>query len=181
MPIGIIPYIKILVLKLIFKGVNTMDIVELYVVIDDFCAKFMPKYVKLLKDKGLKTRNREGMLNISEILLIIILFTQSGYKYFKWFYINEVMVDFRSYFRELPSYNRFVELMPRSLFILFRFLCYLMFIARKNSIGIEYIDSTKIPVCHNKRINQNKVFSGIANIGKSTMGWFFGVRQEVAY
>ncbi|EFA43475.1 hypothetical protein HMPREF0645_2071 [Hallella bergensis DSM 17361] len=36
--------------------------------------------------------------------------------------------------------------------------------------GISFIDSTPIPVCHNKRIRRNKVFKGYALIGKSTMG-----------
>ena len=156
-----------------------MDIVELYVIIDDFCKKFMPKYLNLLKNKDLINRNRAGMLNISEIILIILLFPQSGYKYFKWFYINEVMTDYKDYFNQLPSYNRFVELMPRSLPILFRFLNYLMYHAQVNGFNIEYIDSTKIAVCHNKRTNSHKLFSGIAKIGKSTMGWFFGFKLHI--
>lgn len=56
-----------------------MDIVELYVIIDDFCKKFMPKYLNLLKNNDLVSRNRNGMLNTSEIILIILLFTQSGF------------------------------------------------------------------------------------------------------
>jgi hypothetical protein len=60
-----------------------MDIVELYVTIDDFCKKFMPRYMRLLKRNGLIKRNRSTMLNQSEIVLIILLFTQSGYKCFK--------------------------------------------------------------------------------------------------
>lgn len=42
--------------------------------------------------------------------------------------------------------------------------------------GISYIDSTKIAVCHNKRIYRHKVFDGIAQRGKSNMGWFFGFK-----
>lgn len=156
-----------------------MDIVELYVIIDDFCNKFTPKYLKLLKDKGSITRNRKSMLNNSEIILIILLFTQSGYKYFKWFYINELMTEYRVYFKKLPSYNRFVELTPRSLPILLRLLSYLMYHARKNGCNLEYIDSTRIPVCHNKRTNSHKLFSGIAKIGKSSMGWFFGFKLHI--
>jgi hypothetical protein len=153
-----------------------MDIVELYVIIDDFCNKFMPKYINLLKRKQLKRRNRSSMLTTSEMVLIILLFTQSGYKCFKWYYINEVMGQYRSYFSELPSYNRFIELMPGSMLILFRFLKYLMFRTRQQNNNIEYIDSTKIPVCHNKRTTSHKVFEGMANIGKSSMGWFFGFK-----
>ena len=152
-----------------------MDIVELYVIIDDFCKKFMPRYIKLLKLKGIKTRNRQHMLSMSEILTIIIMFTQSGYKCFKWFYINEINGEYKTYFQPLPSYNRFTELMPRSLPVLFRFLKYVIYHARLES-DLEYIDSTKIPVCNNKRMYSHKVFKGIANIGKSSMGWFFGFK-----
>ena len=140
---------------------------------------FMPKYINLLKHKGLATRSREGMLNISETILIILLFTQSGYKYFKWFYINELAIEYKDYFKQLPSYNRFVEIMPRSLPILLRLLNYLMYHARLSGFNIEYVDSTKIPVCHNKRTNSHKLFSGIAKIGKSTMGWFFGFKLHI--
>ena len=42
--------------------------------------------------------------------------------------------------------------------------------------GISFIDSTCIPVCHNKRIKRNKVFKGYAELGKSTMGWFYGFK-----
>lgn len=47
-----------------------MDIVELYVIMDDFCKKFTPRYIKLRKNKGLISKNRQGMLSMSEIVLI---------------------------------------------------------------------------------------------------------------
>ncbi len=156
-----------------------MDITELYIKIDDFCIRFMPKYKLLLKHKGLQTRTRPGLLNMSEIILIMLLFTQSGYKYFKWFYENELSIEHKELFKQLPSYNRFLELIPRSLPVLLRFLQHSMYLARKNSMNIEYIDSTKIPVCHNKRTNNHKMFEGAANIGKSSMGWFFGFKLHI--
>ena len=45
--------------------------------------------------------------------------------------------------------------------------------------GITYVDSTKISVCHNKRIRRNKVFNDVAGRGKSTMGWFFGLKLHL--
>jgi hypothetical protein len=36
-----------------------------------------------------------------------------------------------------------------------------------------------VRVCKNKRINRNKVFKGIANTGKSTMGWFYGFKLHI--
>jgi len=105
---------------------------------------------------------------------------RSTYQFcFKWHYLNEVQTEYRKYFAKLLSYNRFVELMPSSLPVLFRLLNYLVYQNCHYSAGVEYIDSTKLNVCHNKRINSNKVFSGVAEIGKSTMGWFFGFKLHI--
>ena len=45
--------------------------------------------------------------------------------------------------------------------------------------GINYVDSTYIPVCHSKRIYKHKVFKGLAALGKSSMGWFFGLKLHL--
>ena len=45
---------------------------------------------------------------------------------------------------------------------------------------ITFIDSTKIAICKNKRIKANKVFKGIAERGKSTMGWFYGFKLHIS-
>ena len=42
-------------------------------------------------------------------------------------------------------------------------------------MGISFVDSTMIPVCHNMRKKFNKVFDELAKNGKGTMGlcsWF---------
>lgn len=156
-----------------------MDIVELYVIIDDFCKHFMPKLNKLLKNKDSKIRIRSGILSMSEIVLILILFPHSEYKCFKWYYNHKICGEYKLYFRKLPSYNRFIELMPKGLLILSRLLNYLMYTFKKQSMGINYIDSTRIPVCHNKRTKSHKVFESIAEIGKSTMGWFLGFKLHM--
>lgn len=43
----------------------------------------------------------------------------------------------------------------------------------------NYIDSTKLVVCHNRRIRRNKVFKGLATRGKSSMGWFYGFKLHL--
>jgi hypothetical protein len=42
-----------------------------------------------------------------------------------------------------------------------------------------YVDSTTIKVCRNQRINQHQTSDGIAERGKSSMGWFFGFKLHV--
>lgn len=59
-------------------------------------------------------------------------------------------------------------------------IVYYIYQFKKNSItGIRFIDSTVLRVCHNKRIMRNKVFKGIAKVGKSTIGWFFGFKLHL--
>ncbi len=73
----------------------------------------------------------------------------------------------------MPSYSRFIELIPRSIMPLCAYLQSMM----GDCTGISYIDSTKIAVCH-KRIYRHKVFEGLATRGKS-MGWFYGFKHAI--
>jgi hypothetical protein len=45
--------------------------------------------------------------------------------------------------------------------------------------GISFIDSTTLDVCDNRRIHLHKVFKGIAERGKSSMGWFYGFKLHL--
>ncbi len=79
-------------------------------------------------------------------------------------------------FPNTVSYNRFIELsqqvnLPMTIFLK---TCCL-----EECTGITYTDSTPIRVCKNKRIKRNKVFKGIAEVGKSTMGWFYGFKLHL--
>jgi IS5 family transposase len=42
--------------------------------------------------------------------------------------------------------------------------------------GLYFADSSKLAVCHNRRIDRHKVFDGLAARGKTSMGWFFGLK-----
>lgn len=52
-------------------------------------------------------------------------------------------------------------------------------ISLSHRTGNSFIDATSINVCHNKRISRNKVFKGLAEIGRTTKGWFFGFKMHV--
>jgi transposase len=45
--------------------------------------------------------------------------------------------------------------------------------------GLYFADATSLKVCRNKRIYSHKTFSGLAKRGKSTMGWFFGLKLHL--
>jgi hypothetical protein len=40
-------------------------------------------------------------------------------------------------------------------------------------------DSTPLKVCHNRRIYRHKVFKGYAERGKSSTGWFYGLKLHL--
>lgn len=75
----------------------------------------------------------------------------------------------------MPSYHRFVELMPRLIVPLCAYLS-----QRKGSCtGIAFIDATPLRVCHNRRISPHKVFNRVAQHGKYSIGYFFGFKLHL--
>ena len=42
--------------------------------------------------------------------------------------------------------------------------------------GISCVDSTSLAICDNHRIHANKVFEGFAQRGKTSIGWFYGIK-----
>ena len=123
-----------------------------------------------------KKRNRKTGLCDSEIITLLIAFHGGQFRNFKHFYIHYVSVHMKGDFPGLVSYNRFIELSHRSAI---PFMLYLHHCCRGECTGISFIDSTILRVCHNKRIKRNKVFKGVAEVGKSTMGWFFGFKLHL--
>jgi transposase len=152
-----------------------MSLLELFIDVDDFWQVFYPNWKQQMLISGNVQRMRRTQLSMSEIMTIIIHFHQSSYRNFKAYYIEYVLKHLRSEFPDLVSYNRFVELMPRALIPL---LAYMR--GRKGMCtGISFVDSTPLKACHNRRIQRHKVFSGLADRGKTSMGWFFGFKLHL--
>ena len=117
-------------------------------------------------------RQRFGKLSRSEMLFIMVLFHLSPYKNFKTFYLYGIGCQHRACFRDLPHYDRFVSLMPR----LFAPLMVLLHSLSGEETGLYFGDSSKLAVCHNRRIDRHRVFDGLAARGKTSMGWCFGLK-----
>lgn len=150
------------------------DLTTLYCSIDDFWKEFRKEWEQHLIGSGKPKRGPEPELSISEMMTIVILFHQSNYRTFKHFY-GHISDHFRSYFPRLISYDRFVHTMKALFIPLFAYL-----LRHAGAItGIAFIDSTSIKVCHNKRIQRNKVFRNLAKRGKTTAGWFYGFKLHL--
>ncbi|QRE25130.1 IS982 family transposase [Flavobacterium psychrophilum] len=148
-------------------------ITDIFCLVDEFCNNF-DNYTK---DFILGTPSkRPAIMSKSEVITITILFHLSGFRCFKHFYIYYVQKHMQDDFPNTVSYNRFTELMQSNILPLTMFLktCCL-----GKCTGISFVDSTPIRVCKNKRIKRNKVFKDIAQVGKSTMGYFYGFKLHI--
>lgn len=108
--------------------------------------------------KAISVRWRLQIMSKAEVMLIMILFHDSGYRCLKHFYLEKVCRHLRHIFPMVVSYNRFVELekevsIPPALFI--------KKVLLGKCTGVSFVDSTPLRVCRNQRIHIHKVFKGI--------------------
>jgi len=153
-------------------------ITEIFCIADDFCKEFdqeIKKY-QITTTPEQKSYNRSCRMTDSEIMTILVGFHFGTFRNFKHYYLFYIKEHLAKEFPNLVSYNRFVELQGK-LFV--QLALFLKLICFGECTGITYVDSTCIRVCHNKRIKRNKVFKGLAETGKSTMGWFFGFKLHL--
>ena len=95
-----------------------------------------------------KRRNRKGRMSDAEMITILVLFHSNTFRNFKHFYLFYVCRELKEEFPNLLSYTRFVERMPR---VAIPLLLFLKLALMGECTGITFIDSTRIPVCENKR------------------------------
>jgi len=149
------------------------QVTEIFYLADEFCKEFSTRFQSYLIGNPPRKKAR---MSDSEVISILVFFHLGGFRNLKHFYLHYVCKHMQREFPETVSYNRFVELnhkvcLPMTLFLK---TCCL-----GDSTGISFVDSTPIRACKNKRIKRNKVFKGIANTGKSTMGWFYGFKLHL--
>ena len=154
-------------------------IISIFYEIDNFC-----KGLKEHFEHSLISRKEEAVsfeppsaLSLSEIMTICVCFHLSGYRTFKGYYTRLIQKDYRKFFPRLVSYNRFVELMPYAAIPLTLFVQYTN--SKSPCTGISFMDSTTLDVCDSHRIQQHKVFEGLAQRGKSSTGWFYGFKLHL--
>ena len=145
-------------------------VTEIFYLADEFCQQFDKTISK--HQLGNKPK-RKPRMSQSEVITIMVMFHYGAFKNLKHFYLYYIKEHLSADFPNTVSYNRFVELVQSTALSMTLFLktCCL-----GDCTGISFIDSTPIRVCKNKRISRHKVFDGLAQRGKSTMGYFFGFK-----
>lgn len=154
------------------------DLVTIFCEIDDFCKEFESKFDKKLLSNGNGKRKRMLSLTMSEVMTISIWYHYSGYKSFKDYYTKHVAVYLQNDFPKLVFYNRFIELRKMIVIPLLVFLT-----TKKMSFctGISFIDSFKLEACHIKRTSSHSTLRNIASKGKTSMGWFYGMKVHIVF
>jgi hypothetical protein len=150
-------------------------ITEIFCDIDDFCKLEFKQGKTYVLPNPHRQHQRPCRLSLSEIMTICVLFHLSHYRTFKDYYQECVCQQLQSYFPQLVSYNRFIELMPS---ITLPLLAYLLS-KKGRATGLYYVDSTALAVCHNRRIHGHKTFDTIAARGKTSVDWFFGLKLHL--
>ncbi len=153
-----------------------IDYDTLFCLVDDFSKGFEPWYKKQLISDGTTKRNRSCQLSLAEILTILIAYHQSGMTCFKYFYLD-LLNSPQKLFPALVHYARFVKLIKRA----FPALVCLLKSLEGEITQYLFIDSTPMAVCHNLREKRHKTFKGLAAKGKTSTGWFFGMKLHMIF
>ncbi len=157
---------------------SDIKIIEIFCALDDFSKEYQHAIDKssISEDSKKKKHKRKRKMSDSEVMTILILFHLKFYRSLKNFYLDYVCKHMRDLFPDSVSYNRFVELQkgvtkPLAIFLKMNRL--------GDYIGITFIDSTPLKVCHYKREKQHKVLKNIAEKSFGTLGCYYGFKLHL--
>src|SRR3989339_246274 len=155
-----------------------LKLIEIFCFTDDFCKTFEEEIEQKLIPTELRNTKAKVPcgLSMSEMMTIEIFYHLQGSKCFKYYYVYFVEKHLKGYFPGLVSYNRFVQIKPRMFLYLF---CFLLAFKAARKTGTYYVDSAKLAVCHNLRIHSHRVYKGLAQRGKTSTGWFYGLKLHL--
>lgn len=164
-------------LQTIIAMITEDKVTKLFCIADDFCKFFdamMEKYT--LKADKKRQYHRKSTMSKAEIMVIMILFHDSGYRCLKHFYIEKVCRHMRHLFPKVVSYNRFVELekevaIPLALFI--------KKVLLGKCTGISFVDSTPLNI--NVTYNRGEDLSQASYLPDEKKGESFGGLPFICY
>jgi hypothetical protein len=148
------------------------DFTALFCFVDDFIKEF-DKNTPAINNRKTKPGPKNSLTK-SEVLTILIGFYQSSSDCFKNYY-KYIILPFHHKDFKLVCYEHFNKLIDHHLPHLTILLNHLF----DECSGTSFVDSTSIAVCKNYRIYSHKVFRGLATRGKTTKGWFYGLKLHL--
>lgn len=160
--------------------INETKVIKIFIEVDDFCKAFDEWSEKTSLSDCIKKVSRRGVkpkMCRSEIMTIMILYHLSGYKCFEYFYKQELTENLQSLFPHALTYERFVARIPEVSLLMYLFGQFKA--SQGDKTGVYFIDSKALKVCHIKREKQHCVFRKVAAKGKSSMGWFYGLKLHL--
>lgn len=148
---------------------------EIFIFIDNFLKKlFETKIGKEMLKHWNNKRGPKKQLSLSEIITINIIRFYYRVEDLKTFH-KIIKNDFRHYFPNMPNYENFLKATNKSIGFILIFLKYLLSINKKG-MKYHFVDSTDLAVCKNYNIYRHKVTKGISDRGKTSKGWFYGLK-----
>lgn len=153
--------------------ITEKKLISLFIEIDDLIILYR-EYQANNNLLPSKSPTRQRALSCSEICTILVAYHLSGYKCFEYYYKQMILKSHQSYFPKAPSYECFLSYIPKSVDALYLWLLYSC--SQSERTGLYFVDSKKLEVCHLKRVHSHKVFEGYARKGKTSTGWFFGLK-----
>ncbi len=147
-------------------------ITQIFYNFDEYLKKNYPG-----ADQGFSLTNHPRM-SLSEMASIEIGYHQSKYKCFKYYYQEEILINLKSYFPNAVSYERFVVLKNR-------LKPYLEPFKRTTHLSkpthANFIDASKLEVCHMMGVPSHKVFKGQAKYGRTIIGRFLRFKSAMEF
>ena len=155
---------------------TSTKVIQIFIDCDDFIIDLSRQIQQSGSFVG-NSSSPASALSASEVMTICILYHHSRADCFKSFYELLALKQLKSFFPELPSYPHFVKLKKHYFFELFAFL----WSKRLYNASTEanFVDSKKLEVCHPKREKQHATMQGLAKKGKTSTGWFFGLKLHL--
>lgn len=147
-------------------------LIELFIAVDDLYKSYVD--FQLQRGDLSFVKKKPTQLHCSEICTILVAYNYSGYKCFEYYYRELIMKRYSDYFPSAPTYEGFLGYIPKAIDLIYLWLLHSVVTAKRT--GLYFIDSKKLQVCHLRRGKSNKVFKEVARKGKTSTGWFFGLK-----
>lgn len=171
------PNFNIQISSLMLDKTKENILYQLFLDIDDFMKAFELYQAKRALENRRVRPGVKASMSLSEMMTIVVFYHYSGYKCFQYYYEDFVLNDLATEFPKAVSYQHFVSQLTKLGAPLFLFAQWRTQLAQRT--GIYIADSKKLPVCDNRRIGSNRVFKNVAGRGKSSTGWFYGIKAHL--